>query len=67
MNRKATHIATKGAGYDYYPANFGRLTEDTPVSIAIDEHARPHCVIVYRLSDDRRMHIRRDALTEVNL
>lgn len=60
----ATHIAQKGWGYDYYPQNFGRLTEDTPVTMTT-EYAKPGNVIVLRCSDGLRMHVTKRALIEI--
>lgn len=60
-----SHIATSGWGYDHYPQNFARLTEDTPVRLAPTEFAKPGNVIAYRLSDNRRMHIPARAIREV--
>lgn len=66
VERLVTHVALKGWGYDYGQANFDRLSEDTAVSIALDEYAKPHHAIVYRVSDGRRMHITIKALREVH-
>lgn len=56
------HIAKAGFGYDHTGQNFGRLTEDTPVTLSPTEHAKPGCVIAYRVSDALRMHITERAI-----
>lgn len=58
----ATHVAQAGWGYDYYPTNFGRFKENTPVAVAPKEYAKPGYVIVYRISDGLRMHVKNSSL-----
>ena len=60
----ATHILPKGTGYNYYPFNFGRVTQDTPVRATDEPTMRGH-VVIYRISDNLRMHTRRDLLRAV--
>ena len=60
-----TTIAKSGWGYDFDGRNFARLAIDTPVRLAPTEYAKPQCIIAYRLADNRRMHITKRAIEEV--
>ena len=64
----------KGYGYSV-GQDFNRAVVDTPIDLALDEHALPHHVIGYIAGDSKhplgfmrakrvRVHVRRDCLTD---
>jgi hypothetical protein len=61
----ASHILKAGWGAETETGGFWRATEDTPVRLSADSYAKPQHCIVYRASDNLRLHVQKRALIEI--
>lgn len=62
----ASRILRKGWGADTENGGFWRAMEDTPVRFSADSYAKPQHCIVYRASDNLRLHVQRRALVPID-
>lgn len=64
---EASHILKAGWGADTENGGFWRAAEDTPVRFSADSYAKPQHAIVYRVSDNLRLHVQKRALVALEV
>lgn len=61
----ASHILKAGWAAETESGGFWLATEDTPVRFSADSYEKPQHCIVYRASDNMRLHVLKHALVEL--